>query len=95
MDPERSQEPRRRRRRRRVFILRLVLMAAVIAVGIVLATMIMSNPGALIGDDNSDGLILEDESGWDCRTMGNRICGPGNAQGVAPGYYGSKKHAPP
>jgi hypothetical protein len=29
-----------------------------------------------LGDDNCDGLILEDESGWDCATMGNMICGP-------------------
>lgn len=28
------------------------------------------------GDDNGDGFIEEDESGWDCRTMGNHICGP-------------------
>lgn len=28
------------------------------------------------GDDNNDGVIQEDESGWDCTTMGNRICGP-------------------
>ncbi|MEP9391146.1 hypothetical protein ABLE94_02655 [Gordonia sp. VNK1] len=27
------------------------------------------------GDDNGDGIIDEDESGWDCATMGNRICG--------------------
>lgn len=27
------------------------------------------------GDDNGDGVIDEDESGWNCRTMGNRICG--------------------
>nr|WP_296763894.1 hypothetical protein [Rhodococcus sp. (in: high G+C Gram-positive bacteria)] len=27
------------------------------------------------GDDNSDGVIDEDESGWDCSTMGNRLCG--------------------
>ncbi|OAT69432.1 hypothetical protein AWB85_20285 [Mycobacteroides immunogenum] len=27
------------------------------------------------GDDNGDGVIDEDESGWDCTTMGNRICG--------------------
>jgi hypothetical protein len=30
-----------------------------------------------VGDDNADGRIDEDESGWDCATMGNRICGPG------------------
>ena len=29
----------------------------------------------LIGDDNHDGLVMEDESGWDCATMGNLICG--------------------
>lgn len=31
------------------------------------------------GDDNGDGVIDEDESGWDCATMGNRICGPANS----------------
>ncbi|WP_439377843.1 hypothetical protein [Amycolatopsis lexingtonensis] len=30
----------------------------------------------LLGDDNGDGVIDEDESGWDCTTMGNRVCGP-------------------
>ncbi|QFG13318.1 hypothetical protein SEA_GILGAMESH_126 [Streptomyces phage Gilgamesh] len=28
------------------------------------------------GDDNGDGIVDEDESGWDCATMGNRVCGP-------------------
>ncbi|MCX5182585.1 hypothetical protein [Streptomyces sp. NBC_00268] len=28
-----------------------------------------------IGDDNRDGHVDEDESGWDCHTMGNRVCG--------------------
>lgn len=28
-----------------------------------------------VGDDNADGVIEEDESGWDCTTMGNLICG--------------------
>ncbi|AEV52142.1 hypothetical protein [Rhodococcus phage RGL3] len=31
---------------------------------------------ALPGDDNGDGIIDEDESGWECEVMGNRICGP-------------------
>lgn len=31
---------------------------------------------ALPGDDNRDGVIDEDESGWDCHRMGNRVCGP-------------------
>ena len=29
----------------------------------------------LPGDDNGDGRVDEDESGWDCQTMGNRVCG--------------------
>ncbi|MFM9647817.1 hypothetical protein ACKI1S_16915 [Streptomyces galilaeus] len=28
-----------------------------------------------LGDDNRDGVVDEDESGWDCQTMGNRLCG--------------------
>lgn len=28
-----------------------------------------------MGDDNCDGVIVEDESGWNCATMGNFICG--------------------
>ncbi|MFM9698856.1 hypothetical protein [Streptomyces europaeiscabiei] len=31
---------------------------------------------AALGDDNRDGVVDEDESGWDCHTMGNRQCGP-------------------
>lgn len=30
----------------------------------------------LAGDDNRDGIVMEDESGWDCTTMGNLVCGP-------------------
>ncbi|MFF4543691.1 hypothetical protein ACFY1J_05500 [Streptomyces sp. NPDC001406] len=29
-----------------------------------------------LGDDNRDGRIEEDESGWNCHRMGNRVCGP-------------------
>ncbi|AIG78450.1 Hypothetical protein AJAP_28055 [Amycolatopsis japonica] len=29
----------------------------------------------LPGDDNGDGFVDEDETGWNCATMGNRICG--------------------
>jgi hypothetical protein len=31
-----------------------------------------------VGDDNGDGIIMEDESAWDCTTTSNRICGGGN-----------------
>lgn len=35
------------------------------------------------GDDNRDGVVDEDESGWDCQAMGNRQCGsvPPECQG--------------
>ncbi|MET7572039.1 hypothetical protein ABZT04_26570 [Streptomyces sp. NPDC005492] len=29
-----------------------------------------------LGDDNRDGRIEEDESGWDCHRMGNHVCDP-------------------
>ena len=29
----------------------------------------------------------EDDPAFDCRIHGNRICGPGNSQGVPPGQY--------
>ena len=32
-------------------------------------------------------VIEEDSPQWDCRTMGNLICGTDNAQGVTPGGY--------
>jgi hypothetical protein len=42
---------------------------------------------AEVGDDNGDGAVSEDESGWSCVDDGNRVCGPGNAQGVPAGRY--------
>jgi hypothetical protein len=33
--------------------------------------------------------VTEDSPSWDCRRDGNRICGPGNAQGVPAGNYSS------
>lgn len=52
---------------------------------------------ATIHDDSPDatatespsfsGIITEDDPRWDCRTMGNLICGPANAQGVVAGQY--------
>ena len=46
-----------------------------------------STPAAGVSDDNADGVITEDESGWSCGDNGNRICGPGNPQGVPAGRY--------
>ena len=28
-----------------------------------------------VGDDNGDGIITEDESGWSCVDDGNKVCG--------------------
>jgi hypothetical protein len=42
---------------------------------------------AEVGDDNADGVITEDESGWSCVDNGNRVCGPGNPHGVPAGRY--------
>lgn len=39
------------------------------------------------GDDNNDGVVDEDESGWYCVDMGNRTCGPDNPWGVPAGQY--------
>jgi hypothetical protein len=44
-----------------------------------------------VGDDNENGVIEEEESGFDCRVMGNRICGPGavlpDGTSAIPGDY--------
>lgn len=37
----------------------------------------------LTGDNNGDGRIEEDESGWDCHTMGNRVCGTTDTETVS------------
>ena len=41
-------------------------------------------PAPVAGDDNGDGYVAEDESGWDCATMGNRVCGPAVWEGPVP-----------
>ncbi len=33
--------------------------------------------------------VVEDSAEWDCRIHGNRVCGPGNHQGVPAGRYSS------
>ena len=35
----------------------------------------------------TSGIIMEDDPRWDCRVMGNRVCGPTNMQGVPAGDY--------
>lgn len=47
----------------------------------ILAAELTAAPGAVAGGPN------EDDPGWSCVDDGNRICGPGNDNGVAPGCY--------
>ncbi|OZE26180.1 hypothetical protein CH262_08380 [Rhodococcus sp. 05-2255-1e] len=61
----------------------LALLVAVLAVfGHSPATILSEIPDApavvriSLGDDNADGAIDEDESGWSCTIDGNRRCGP-------------------
>ena len=50
------------------------------AAGIALA-LILAGCGAGESPKQAD-RIEEDEAGWDCRTMGNRVCGEDLPQGV-------------
>lgn len=49
------------------------LAVLVAAFSVLFASPAVASP--LVGDDNGDGVVVEDESGWDCATMGNLICG--------------------
>jgi hypothetical protein len=70
----------RSKRQRKLFYsrARCLLMGALIAALAVLALM----PHAAHPTK-----IWEDDPRWDCRTMGNHECWPGNSNGVAPGVY--------
>ncbi len=54
--------------------MRTVIASALIAASVVSAAPVYASP-------------MEDSPSWDCATDGNRICGPGNAQGIAAGCY--------
>lgn len=61
----------------------LALLVAVLATfGYSPATILAAIPEApaairlYLGDDNADGLVDEDETGWSCAIDGNRRCGP-------------------
>lgn len=42
---------------------------------------------AIIASAEAQPAVTEDDPGWDCRTNGDFVCGPTNAQGVAAGLY--------
>lgn len=55
---------------------------ATVAIGVPLA-----GPTITIAHADPAGQVQEDDPGWDCVSMGNRICGPTNVQGVTAGCY--------
>ncbi|MFI8265349.1 hypothetical protein [Streptomyces sp. NPDC085665] len=58
-------------------LLGLLFLALAATVGAVRIDSAAPRPAvtANVGDDNGDGAVDEDEPGWNCHTMGNRICG--------------------
>jgi hypothetical protein len=60
--------------------LRSAILAAILAV----ATVTLAAPVSAVSGPT------EDSPGWDCRVHGNRVCGPGNGQGVPAGDYSTR-----
>lgn len=52
-----------------------------LAAGTAVAAMLLASPNAHAAP------VQEDDPGWNCVTMGNRICGPSNTNGVVAGCY--------
>ncbi|CAA0136346.1 Uncharacterised protein [Mycolicibacterium vanbaalenii] len=66
----------------------LTIHRALFASGLVLgAAFGVPAGGVLVASAQAAPVVQEDDPGWDCRTMGDRVCGPTNAQGVAAGLY--------
>lgn len=61
------------------FLATAVLASAAIALSV--------SPMAVTAKASPAGQIQEDDPGWDCRTMGDLVCGPTNSQGVTAGRY--------
>lgn len=53
------------------------------------AIIAMSSP-RLAPVDTTTVTVQEDEPGWSCAEMGNRICGPNNSEGVPAGDYSQR-----
>jgi hypothetical protein len=50
----------------------LVIAKAAFGASLALGFLVAAPHGIEVSDDNADGHIDEDESGWDCATMGKR-----------------------
>lgn len=62
-------------------MIRTLIVGALIALGLAFSTQ-----AAYAGTPQ------EDTAKWDCRTMGNHVCGPGNPQHVRPGLYSARNN---
>lgn len=56
-------------------------------IDVIMAAVMATATPQLAPVDTATVVIEEDSPQWECRTMGNLVCGPGNAQGVTPGNY--------
>lgn len=56
------------------------IMYAIVAVAV-----LIPGPGEAVAF--AEPTITEDMDGWECSTMGNHLCGPGNSTGLLPGRY--------
>lgn len=63
-------------------------MLKTLAVGVLITAAIgVPLAGPAIAIANASPALQEDDPGWDCRTMGDLVCGPTNDQGVTAGLY--------
>lgn len=61
--------------------------AAMFIVSATFVGMGASNAYPTPSDETTSSIVNEDEDGWSCVTMGNRVCSPTNDEGVEAGCY--------
>lgn len=79
--------PRRPRRRWRNLLRRLPAYSVAFVVGLLVAVVTLTPGQTEPAHVAQAAIVQEDSPAWDCRTMGNHLCGPGNSNGVVPGFY--------
>jgi hypothetical protein len=67
----------------------LLVALKVTLAGLVAAAIVTAEPVHAHADRLGSGLgrVQEDDPAWLCTTMGDRVCGPQNSNGVTPGCY--------
>ena len=63
------------------------MLKTTLAAGILIGAAIGVPIGPAIITAHAAPAIQEDDPGWDCVSMGNRVCGPTNSQGIEAGCY--------